>query len=187
MTENKIPPPHKKRLINKKNRSAWTISIILISLMAIRLAAGIVRPANARPTTAVTTTTTVSTPVYSEQDKAQSALETFFNLLAEKRYVEAVTYFGGSYDTLTAAYPQDAAAEARLFQDACDQAQCLPIHSVVDVQPDGSDGFIFTVTFAGENGRLFTQSAADGRLVSKFSISIVKQNGRYLVQNLPLN
>ena len=187
MTENKTPPPHKKRLINKKNRSAWAISIILISLMALRLVAGIARPAKAPFTTDPAAATAVSTAVYSEQDKAQSALSTFFSLMAEKRYVEAVTYYGGSYDALAAAYPQDAADESHLLQDACEHAQCLPIHSTADVQPDGTDGFIFTVTFAGADGRLFTQTAADGSLISKFPVTVVKQNGRYRVQNLPIS
>ena len=181
MAENTTPTTHKKRLINKKNRSAWAISIFFISLMALRLVAGIARPTSSRLTTAAS-----ATPVFTEQDQAQAALETFFNLLAEKRYEAAAPYFGGSYETLAAVYPLDAIDEAHLLQALCDHVPCLPIHSVTDVQPEGPDGFIFMATFAGEDGRLFTQPAADGRLVSKFSISIVKQNGRYLVQNLPI-
>ncbi|MCB9419395.1 MAG: hypothetical protein H6667_06310 [Ardenticatenaceae bacterium] len=185
MSENSTPTRRKKRLITKKNRSAWAVSIILIVLMALRLVAGITRPA-AQRTTAVPTAATLS-PVVSEQDKAQSALDTFFNLLVEKRYTEAVTYFGGSYDVLAAAYPQDAADESRLLQDECEHSSCLPIHSVTNGQANGADSFTFTVTFAGEDGRLFTQTTADGRQISQFDISVSRQNGRYLVQHLPLN
>lgn len=32
--------PKRRRLINKKNRSAWILSFILIVLMVVRLAAG---------------------------------------------------------------------------------------------------------------------------------------------------
>lgn len=39
------PQPRRRKLINKRNRSAWILSFILIILMVVRLAAGFRRPA----------------------------------------------------------------------------------------------------------------------------------------------
>lgn len=44
-TESKPPiKPRRRKLFNKRNRSAWILSFILIILIVVRLAAGFRRP-----------------------------------------------------------------------------------------------------------------------------------------------
>ncbi len=185
MSKTKTQPPAKKSRINKKNRSAWILSLVLISLMTLRLVAGISRPLSARQTASAPAASSPAATAIPEEGKAESAMRTFFNLLAEKRFVEAVTYFGGSFDALAAVYPQDANDAENLLQDSCQQNPCLPIHSVVSAQNPSPNNFTFTVTFSGEDGRLLTHKTADGSEDTKFSITVVKENDHFLVQNLP--
>lgn len=180
----------KKKRITRRNLSAWILTGLLIGLMLLRLIAGFFRSS---PTANANQPQATATPAaLTELDRAQSALETYFKLLHDGRYSEAVTYYGGSYDVLEGYNPPDVGHPATLLEDACTKNgfQCLPVKRVVDARQAGSDAFNFAVEFARSDGSLLMQPDGDppsgAATPYTFPFTVVKVDGSFLVQELPV-
>ena len=180
-----VAPKKVSRKRRQQKRSAWILSGIVAAMMVPRLASGLMRPIQAQNQATVTVPTATAVTA---QGKAEAALTTFFTLLDEQRYEEATTYYGGSYDVLVEYNPDDAANHGALLRDACTRNgfQCLPLKRVHDAQAQADGSYVFTVTFAQDDGSLLTQPTDSGGTRSEFAFRVMPVNGRYLVQDLPV-
>jgi heat shock protein HslJ len=127
--------------------------------------------------------------------QAREALQTFFSLLHDQRYSEAVQYYGGDYETLREWNPTVLGDDhAKLFQNGCSQngLQCLVIKTVLQEEEISTGQYLFTVEFAQDDGSLFTRGPCCGVTetemppVSQFAYTVRKVNGQFLVQELPV-
>lgn len=127
--------------------------------------------------------------------QAREALQTFFSLLHDQRYSEAVQYYGGDYETLREWNPTVPGDDhAKLFQNGCSQngLQCLVIKTVLQEEEMSTGQYLFTVEFAQDDGSLFTRGPCCGATetemppVSQFAYTVRKVNGQFLVQELPV-
>lgn len=186
----KQPPKPKSGGNRKQKRSAYILSGVLISMMLLRLVTGLIRPSpssTASRASHTATATAVATP--NTQDIAQSALQKYFQLLHDRRYAEAVTYYGGAYDELASLNPDDASNHADLLKDACTQNgyQCLTVKSVTGVEAVDSGTYAFRVEFAQDDGSLLVRpSDKAGVDTFVFPFTVKQVEGHYLVQELPV-
>ena len=130
-----------------------------------------------------------------EQDAARDALVGYLEHLNAGRYEEAVQSYGGSYESLLAMNPDiDPNDHAALFEAACtiNGMVCLPVRNVVDeAQVSGTD-FIMTVELQDAGGQLFVfgpccgADPAEEPPQTQFLYSVMKVDGKYLVQEPPL-
>jgi hypothetical protein len=117
--------------------------------------------------------------------QAREALQSFFGLLHDGRYAEAVSYYGGDYELLRDWNPTIARDDpARLFEKGCtvNGLQCLPVKIIVGEQARSAGEVRFTVEFMADNGSTFARS----RSATQFEYTVRKVEGRFLVQELPV-
>jgi len=126
---------------------------------------------------------------------ARQALTSFFTLLHERSYAQAVQYYGGSYDALRvwnpAVAPDDYAA---LFQNGCEVngLKCLAIRTIVAEEQVSATEFSFVLEFADEDGGLFVRGPCCGATpeemppTSRFTYPVRKVGDRFLVQGGPV-
>ncbi len=126
---------------------------------------------NAAPTTTHTPLTPILptwtvTPVgASNLEIARHTLLTFFTLLHDRRYAEAVPLYGGSYDGMRnnnspVIPPDDYAA---LFESSCtNQRPCLLVANIVDEEVVSQDEYKFMVEFVWIDGTLYKRGPCCG-------------------------
>lgn len=115
---------------------------------------------------------------------ARQALETYFSLLHEGRYAEAVAYYGGDVQVLRDWNPGVASDDsARLLENGCtiNGLRCLALKEVVHEEPMSPTEYRFTIEFATEDGSTFVGPAA----AEQFVYTVFQTDGRFLVQELP--
>jgi hypothetical protein len=127
-------------------------------------------------------------------ENAQTALVTFFNLLSEGQYNEAAVWYGGDAEILTG-YNPDVPADRLgvLFDRGCNTngLVCMPVKQVVKTQKISPTEFHFTVQFTAVDGSVFSQGPCCGAdpasnpPVTEFDYTVLWQDGRYRVQELP--
>lgn len=127
-------------------------------------------------------------------ENAQTALSAFFRLLSERRFSDAVLWYGGSMDVLTGYNPDvPPDRQAVLFDRGCSTngLVCMPIFKVLKAQAVSKTEFHFTVQFTSADGTVFAQGPCCGEdptskpPVTDFEYSVRWQDGRYKVQELP--
>ena len=134
------------------------------------------------------------TSLPSTAGEAQQALISFFELLSVKKYAEADSLYGGSYEQLqifnTEADPSDHAA---LWAWSCEMSglQCLKIRTAVFKSLQG-DTHIFQVEFSNRDGSLFVLGPCCGANetemppVSQFEYRVSRTApGKFSVMDLP--
>ena len=127
--------------------------------------------------------TIASLPKYN-LEQAREALLTYFSLLHDQRYDEAVYFYGGSYDLLRDWNPTVEPNDyATLLKNGCtiNGLMCLEAQTIVQEETVSSSEFQFVVEFMNEDGSLFMLGQQ-----SQFTYTVMKVYGRFLVQDLPV-
>jgi Tol biopolymer transport system component len=128
-------------------------------------------------------------------DSARQALMTYFSLLHERRYSEAISYYGGTYDILRDWNPTVAQDDyATLFKNGCTMngLQCLSIRTIVHGEKVSPIEFRFTVEFTNDDGTLFVRGPCCGATETEmppqtqFTYVVKKVGDRFLIQDLPV-
>jgi hypothetical protein len=126
-----------------------------------------------------------------EANKAETAMRTFFSALASGQYADAVTLYGGEYETLRGWNPDLSPSDyATLWQHGCGQngLVCMEVLEVIEVT-EKENGFEFTVTFKMKDGELFQFTGCCGETlpqpITEYEISVQKEDDGYKVLSLP--
>ena len=144
------------------------------------------------PAPAATPTATSS---QSDLAQAREALPDYFSLLHARRYAEAVNAYGGSYDLLKDWNPTvDPKDHAALFENGCtiNGLMCLEVRTIAQEEMASLTEFKFVVEFSRDDGSLFVRgpccgaSETDMPPQSQFPYLVIKVDGRFLVQGLPV-
>ncbi len=151
------------------------------------------------PATTITTliplrpTWTVTPAGASDLDLARHTLLTFFTLLHDGRYAEAVPLYGGDYETLRIQNPDIPPDDyAALWQASCTrQTPCLLISRIVEEKLISQDEFEFVVEFVWIDGTLFKLGPCCGATetemppVWQFPYTVKKVDGVFKVLEGP--
>jgi hypothetical protein len=136
-------------------------------------------------------------PAATSQDErtAHDVLQTFFNLLNEGQYAEAVSLYGGTYDTMRDNNPSITPADLiALMRNACEinGVQCLKPRSITIEKTASSGEFLFQVEFQNQDGSLFIRgpccgaNPTDQPPQSVFQYAVVKTpQGHFQVMDMP--
>ena len=124
---------------------------------------------------------------------ARQALETFFALLYEGRYAEAVAYYGGDYQVLRDWNPPvDPDDYTRLLENGCtiDGLMCLALKGICTEEALSPVEYRFTVQFAAPDGSTFARplyccGGSSEPSMDRFVYTVLKVDGSFLVQELP--
>ena len=131
----------------------------------------------------------------SDLEMARQALTTFFSLLHDGHYDEAINYYGGSYEVLRDWNPPvDRWNYTGLLENGCtvNGLQCKPIRRIVDQEELSPTTFRFKVEFMEDDGGLFIRGPCCGASPeqeppeSRFTYTVKKVGYRFLVQELPV-
>ncbi len=134
------------------------------------------------------------TPRPADIETARETLITFFSLLHDQRYGEALCYYSGSLDVLRDWNPAVAEDKATLLKSACTLRglQCLTIRAVLREEQVTPTEFRFLVQFTNEDGSLFTRGPCCGATEtqmptqSQFPFTVKQVDDRFLVQEMPV-
>jgi hypothetical protein len=146
------------------------------------------------PLTPLLPTWTVTPAGASNLDLARYTLLTFFTLLHDGRYSEAMLLYGGDYDTMRERNPEIPPEDyAALWQAACTrQSPCLLVANVVDEKSIAQDEFEFVVEFVWIDGTLFRLGPCCGATeaeippVWQFPYTVKKVDGMFKVMEEPV-
>jgi hypothetical protein len=180
------------RLLPKEFKVALLMLVPAV-VTASNLIAGCGQPSTT-PSSASPTVTQEAVPSR-DLERAREALVTFFSLLSEHRYSEAIQRYGGSYDALRAwnpAVPQD--DYVKLFENGCtwNGLECLKVRTVVQEEVVSPTEFRFVVEFMNGDGTLFARGPCCGATESEmptqtqFQYTVRNVGNRFLVQDLPV-
>ena len=119
------------------------------------------------------------------------ALINYFQLLNEKRYGEAVSYYGGDYEQLRIFNPSlPPNNHAGLFEYACGGLlHCLQVRRIDSIQEMSPTEWRFVVEFSNEDGSLFQVGPLEmfeGVVHTQFPYTVKKNGNRYVVMELPV-
>jgi hypothetical protein len=128
----------------------------------------------------------------SEAAAAETTMRTFFSVLANGQYAEAVTLYGGDYEILTGWNPDISPTDyTSPWQRGCEQngLVCMEIMEIVKVE-ENETNFEFTVTFKTKGGELFELTGCCGETfpepISEYVIGVQSYGkGNYKVLSLP--
>lgn len=129
-----------------------------------------------------------------DDEIGRGALMEFFVELNDGHYTQAVTLYGGSYETLAGMNPDiDPTNLAALWERGCklNGFQCLAVRMARFKEQDGAT-FVYTVEFRNLDGGVFVQGPCCGASetemppVSQFEYRVLKQGERYLVLDMPV-
>jgi hypothetical protein len=128
--------------------------------------------------------------------QARLTLTTFFELLSESRYAEAVQLYSGEYYPLWSQNPMENPKDfPALLKNACESNgyQCLLVRDVVRGTRLSGGRFEFLVEFSNRDGSLFVRgpccgaSEKDMPSQSQFIYSVMLScDGKYSVTELPV-
>ncbi len=139
-------------------------------------------------------TWTVTPPGATDLDMARHTLLTFFTLLHDGRYAEAVPLYGGSYDGMRnnnpVIPPDDYAA---LFESSCtNQRPCLLVANIVEEEKVSESEFKFLVEFVWIDGTLYKRGPCCGATETEmppdwpFPYTVKIIDGQYKVMEEPV-
>ncbi len=129
-----------------------------------------------------------------DRARARESLQTFFALMHDGRYAEAVRFYSGEWDILRDHNPDVAPDNyASLLEHACKQNgyQCLRVRTIIEELPLSATEINFIVEFSTEEGKLFVRGPCCGATeteqppISRFKYTVRKVGGEFLVQELP--
>jgi len=129
---------------------------------------------------------------------ARKALVSYFSLLHDGRYSEAVSYYGGDYETLRYWNPfVEKNDYVTLFRNGCtgNGLNCLRIKNIVSERQLSPVEFQFIVEFMKNDGSLFIvygygqdteDTGKEKPKMSQFTFTVKKVNDKFLVEELPV-
>jgi len=129
------------------------------------------------------------------EQAAQEALISYFSLLSDGQYSQAVELYAGDYDTLAEWNPDiDPSDHAGLLERGCmmNGLQCLVVHEILATERINEDSYRFTVQFENPGGTPFVRGPCCGATEeempsqSDFVFTVVRQNEGFAVQELPV-
>jgi hypothetical protein len=143
-------------------------------------------------------TATQPAPAYaslpSTAGEAQAVLVSFLTSLHAKNYAEAISLYGGEYESLQVFNPEiDPNDHTALWTWACENKllQCLEVRSTT-FQKSAGDSYIFQVEFNNPDGSLFVLGPCCGATetempsVSQFEYTVSRNaEGKFVVMNTP--
>ncbi len=146
------------------------------------------------PLPSLLTTWTVTPAGASDLEMARHTLLTFFTLLHDGRYPEAVPLYGGLYDSMRnnnpSIPPNDYAA---LWESSCtNQRPCLSVANIVDEKQVTPGEFSFLIEFIWIDGTLFKLGPCCGATeaemppVWQFPYTVKKIDGMFKVMEEPV-
>lgn len=128
----------------------------------------------------------------SDAQAAREALNSFFSLLHDERYGEAVSYYGGTFEVLRYWDPAAADDNAEMFKSACRlRLRCLRIKAILREEKISPTEFRFVVQFMDDDGTVFRHGPCCGGdetetpAQTEFAYT-VKRVGKFLVQEMPV-
>ncbi|MFH0777921.1 MAG: hypothetical protein V2A71_04735 [Candidatus Eisenbacteria bacterium] len=128
-------------------------------------------------------------------DRARKALVTFFSLLHDGHYLEAMNYYGGSYSALRDWNPLiDKWDYVALWESGCtvNGLQCLLVKRIVEQEEISPTTFKFRVEFMNERGGLFVRGPCCDATEeqqppqSQFDFTVIRLGEQFLVKDLPV-
>ncbi len=130
----------------------------------------------------------------SDLDLARHTLLTFFTLLHDGRYAEAVPLYGGDYETLRIQNPDTPAEDyAALWKASCThQTPCLLVSKIIKEKSIAQDELEFVVEFVRLDGTLFKlgpccgETETDMPPVWQFPYTVKKVDGMFKVMEGPV-
>jgi hypothetical protein len=138
--------------------------------------------------------TPIPTSLPSTAGEAYQTLTEFFALLNEKKYTEADSLYGGSYEQMQDWNPDiDPSDRAALWARACEQngLRCLLVRTATFKRLEG-EAYVFQVEFSNPDRSLFVlgpccgANETDMPPVSQFEYKMTRTaEGKFVVMNLP--
>ncbi len=127
-----------------------------------------------------------------EMQEARRSLETYFTLLSERKYEQAVDYCAGGWSyELLASYNEDVEPKdyGKLLKRGCEENGfiAMKVKNIVSAEKLNPTSYLFEVQFTTKDGNLFVWGEANTAKPprSVFSYMVVKKDGRFLVDGLP--
>ena len=122
---------------------------------------------------------------------AKEALNTYFSLLNEKKYSQAVNYHGSGYDYLNTDLSNN---PVEWLKVGCEHSglQCLKIKTILQEKVISQTEFFFLVQFINNDGTLFKRGpccgATEETMPTKtdFEFTVKKQGENYLIVTQPV-
>jgi hypothetical protein len=128
-----------------------------------------------------------------DEDAAREAMLSFFTALAERRFEDAVSWFGGSYDEyklMDDSISSDQPAMA--WQNICQMEFCLEVSDILDARQATPEKYEFLLGFVTANGSRFDYSICCGYFAPipsetwfVYSVTVERVNGQWLVMSGP--
>ncbi len=165
--------------MNFRTNLVVSVALLALSIVALVVAACVPTPS----------------PTANELDNAREALTSYFSLLHEGRYTEAIDYYGGDYEILRGWNPDaDGDDYVTLFTLGCtaNGLICLPVGNIVTEEQVSPTEFGFTVEFVNDDGTQFVRGPCCGATEeemppqSEFTYTVKKIDDKFLVQELPV-
>jgi hypothetical protein len=153
------------------------------------------QPSSTPTAQAVIPTPTVTNETSLNLLMAKEALITYFSLLNEKKYSEAVKYHGSGYDYLWDWNPTiDRNNYSQLLKMGCEEngLKCLKIRNILEQQQVSPSEFKFIVQFSENDGTLFKRGSCCGSTEEQqptetdFEFVVRKKGENYLVVTQPV-
>jgi hypothetical protein len=146
------------------------------------------------PLTPLLPTWTVTPAGANDLDLARYTLLTFFTLLHDGRYAEAVPLYGGSYDGMRGNNPLIPPDDyTALFESSCtNQRPCLLVANIIDEEKVSESEFKFIVEFVWIDGTLYKRGPCCGATESEmptewqFPYTVKIIDGQYKVMEEPV-
>ena len=146
------------------------------------------------PLTPLLPTWTVAPAGANVLDMARHTLLTFFTLLHDGRYAEAVPLYGGSYDGMRNSNPEIAPDDyVALFESSCTiQRPCLLVANIVEEEKVSQSEYKFLVEFVWIDGTLYKRGPCCGSTETEmtpewqFSYTVKIIDGQYKVMEEPV-
>ncbi len=162
-------------------RTSLVVGVVLLALSIVALVIAACGPA--------------PPPAANEFEKAREALTSYFSLLHQGRYTEAISYYGGDYEILRGWNPDVHEEDhVTLFTLGCtaNGLMCLPVGNIVTEEQVSPNEFRFTVEFVNDDGTQFVRGPCCGATEeemppqSEFTYTVKKVDDKFLVQELPV-
>jgi len=146
------------------------------------------------PLTPLLPTWTVTPEGASDLEIARHTLLSFFTLLHEGRYAEALPLYGGTYDSMRSNNPEIPPYDyVALWESSCTiQRPCLLVAAIANEEAVAQDEFTFLVEFVWIDGTLYKRGPCCGATetemptVWQFPYTVRKIDGQFKVMEEPV-
>ena len=146
-------------------------------------------PTQTQPTQQVQPVLTIE-PTISKDislDNARFALLTYFTLLHDKNYTEAITYHGSGYEYLQGWNPNVNKNDyVKLLENGCTEngLHCLKVSSILEEKIVSPTEYTFKIQFSNEDGTIFKRGPCCGATEKEMP---TQTNFDYTVRKIDLN